>query len=399
MKSQKPKPRALILLFRTVIIAIALLFFFSMMAGMYYKSEPRAIKTAICDEDYSPLSRSLSFNIQASNLFAVKYHPVDYLALQKLIDDGKIDLGIVIPNNTYKDILNRRNVRILAALNGTANPIIPKLALGGLNRVIMTINNQYLMHVPVEDLGAIPNTRHAKAPLLMVSDRVFYSPAMNMEASMLPAFMGLAMQIVSMVIIMLGLRTSHRFIQNLFPKITKARQMPLKPTLIPIISSLIIVGTAISLAFYSTMYLFKVPFPHNIWNVVLIIFLFVFAMQSIALFISLNIDNSVVLIALVTVIVFPAFMYSGFLIPIEQMASIPKMIGSWFPLRYYLQAVYGVFNRHLPLSEVITPIKILLKFIGGFLTLSAISILIGTLERKKSQLSLKETDLNTEVSK
>ncbi len=398
MNSPKPKPRIVVLLFRTIIISAALLFFFSMMAGMYYKSEPRAIRTAICDEDFSALSRALSFNIQASSLFKVEHHPTDYLALQKLVDQGKVDLGVVIPHDAYKDILNKRNVRILAVLNGTANPIIPKLALGGLNRVVMTVNNQYAMHVPVEDLGAIPNVRHAKAPLLMVSERVYYSPTMNMESSMLPAFMGLAMQIVSMVIIILGLRTSHRLLENLFPEIKRARQMPLKPTLIPILSSWVIVGTAISLAFFTTMYLFSVPIPPNIWNVVGIIFLFVLAMQSIALFLTLNIDNSVALIAIVTVIVFPAFMYSGFLVPLEQMAHFPKMAGGWFPLRYYLQAIYGVFNHHLPLREVVQPIKTLLKFTAGFLTLSAISIIIGSFERKKFQIPSKQNDLNLEVN-
>ncbi len=36
---------------RTLLIAVVLTFFFSMMAGMYYNSEPRNIRTAIVDED------------------------------------------------------------------------------------------------------------------------------------------------------------------------------------------------------------------------------------------------------------------------------------------------------------------------------------------------------------
>ena len=79
----------------------------------------------------------------------------------------------------------------------------------------------------------------------------------------------------------------------------------------------------------------------------------------------------------------PAFMYSGYLVPLEQMAEIPKMIGNWFPLSHYLRALYPVFNHHQELSVVFPELNTLLKYSALFLGLSAISILIGQIERKK----------------
>ena len=390
------------LIMRTVVIAAVLIFFFSMMAGMYYKSEPRGVRTAICDEDFSPLSRSIIYSIKASDFYKVVEQPADYHMLQKLVDEGKVDLGVVIPHDAYRDVLNRRSVRVLAVLNGTANPIVPKLSLAGLNRIVMTLNNQYAMHIPVEDLGTIPNVRHPKTPLLMVSERVFYSPTMNMEASMLPAFMGLAMQIVSMLIVLLALRTNHRYIVTLIPKIRFVRQMPLKAILLPVLTSWLMVGTAISLAFFATMQIFQVPLPPNGWNTVAVIFMLVLAMESISLFFTLNINNVIPLIVLITLIVLPAFMYSGFLVPLEQMAHLPKVIGGLFPLRHYLTALYGVFNHHLPLHKVIVPLFTLVKFIAIFLTLSAVSVVIGAFERRRIHFAQieneRKTQLNTEVN-
>ena len=72
------------------------------MAGMYYKSAPVHIRTAIVDQDHSPLSRSVIHNIRASEYFNVTGQVVDYLELQRMIDRGDIDVGIVIPDNTYK---------------------------------------------------------------------------------------------------------------------------------------------------------------------------------------------------------------------------------------------------------------------------------------------------------
>jgi ABC-2 type transport system permease protein len=368
---------------RTLLIAIVLTFFFSMMAGMYYNSEPRDIRTAIVDEDQSPLSRAIIYNIKSSNVFNVEYTPVDYLALQNLMDEGKIDAGVVIPHNLYKDALNGTSCRILAVLNGTANPIIPKLAVGNLNMIVMTIATQLQVRVPVEDLGAIPNYRHQMLPLLSVSSRVFYSPTVNMESSMLPAFMGLAMQVVSLVIIVLLLNVNLKQIRAKMADIGLARQLPAKAVIMPVIVSWLIVTTAISLAFYSVMVIFAVPLPVNFWNVVFVISVLVMAMESMSLFFSLNIRNTVVLVAIYTLIVLPAFMYSGFLVPFEQMPAFPRMAGGWFPLRYYLEALYGVFNRGLNLVDVGSYLNSLYYFTGAFLTLSLISVLVGTFERKR----------------
>lgn len=384
------------LVLRTILITLALVLFFSMMAGMYYKSEPRGVRTAICDLDHSPLSRSIIFNINASEMYSVTDYSNDYKGIQKLVDEGKIDLGIVIPENSYKNILNKRNVNLLAVINGTANPIVPKLSLGTLKMIVMTLNMQYGMHIPVESLGVIPNVRHAKMPLMSVSRRVFYSPTMNMESSMLPAFMGLAMQIVSMLIILLALKANQKQITGLIPKLKYARQMPIKAILLPVVTSWIMVSTAISTAFFTTMYIFGISVPPNIWDTVLIISLLVLAMESISIFISLNINNVIVLTALITLIVLPAFMYSGFLVPLEQMAGFPHWLGGIFPLRYYLKALYLVFNHQMPLSSAAYWINILLEFIGLFASLIIITLIIGAFERRGFRLpdNLKNRKVN-----
>lgn len=386
------------LLLRTVLIILALTLFFSLMAGMYYKSEPRAIRTAICDLDHSPLSRALIFNIKASQLYRIDYHAVDYNEINSLIDRGLIDVGLVIPENTYREVMNHRPVNLLTVLNGTANPIVPKLSLGGLKQIVMTLNMQLASHLPVDELGSIPNTRHAIKPLLNVNERVFYSPTVNMESSMLPAFMGLAMQIVSMLIVLLALRTNHKQIRGLIPELKLARQMPIKAIVMPMITSWLMVGTAISTAFFLTMQLFSIPTPANIWGTVAIIFIFVLAMETLSVVLTLNIDGVAVLAALITLIVMPAFMYSGYLVPLEQMASFPKWFGGIFPLRYYLNALYLVFNHHLPLSAAGHWLAILGKFIGLFLILIILSVFIGRIESRGFSINQRKKNTQKPVS-
>ncbi|RLD11980.1 hypothetical protein DRI50_09580 [candidate division KSB1 bacterium] len=386
------------LLFRTVLIILALTLFFSLMAGMYYKSEPRAIRTAVCDLDHSPLSRALIFSINSSQLYRIEYQAADYNEIKSLIDYGKVDLGLVIPENTYREVMNHRPVNLLTVLNGTANPIVPKLGLGGLKQIVMTLNMQLASHLPVDELGSIPNTRHALKPLLNVNERVFYSPTVNMESSMLPAFMGLAMQIVSMLIVLLALRTNHKQIRGLVPELKLARQMPVKAILMPFITSWLMVGTAISTAFFLTMHIFSIPLPANAWDTVAIIFIFVLSMETLSVLITLNIDNVVALTALITLIVMPAFMYSGYLVPFEQMASFPKWFGGIFPLRYYLHALYLVFNHHLPLSAAGHWLAILGKFIGLFLLLIILSVLIGRIESRGFSINQRKENTKKPVS-
>ena len=378
----KPVKIIATILLRIVLISLALLLFFSMMAGMYYHNGPRHIKTAIVDQDHSPLSRSIIHSIRSSDYYDVQGLVTDYHTLQQMIDEGQVDVGIVIPSYAYRDVMNHRGVRILFTADGTANPIIPNMAMMMLNKIIMTLNSQLSMHLRVEDLGAIPNVRHQPSPLLRVSSRVFYNPVLSMEKSMLPAFMGLAMQIVSMLIVLFALMGTLSVIRRRLSYINQARQLPVKTILPPFVISWIIVTTGITAGFFGTMYLFGVPFDQQtLWKVAALIGLFVLSMESISYFLTLNIHNGAVLAGIITLIVMPAFMYSGFLIPEEQLAYWPNTIGSWFPLRYYLHALFPVFNHQLPLDTVSTYTRILWKFTGLFLILSFLSIIIGRFER------------------
>ncbi len=386
------------ILLRIVLISLALILFFSMMAGMYYKSTPTKIKVAVLDQDQSPLSRSIIYNIRNSQYFDINRQAYDYLNLQRLVDEGKVDVGVVIPNHAYKNILNKQSVSLLTILNGTANPIVPKISLMMLNKIIMTMNMQLSMRMRVEELGSLPNTRHPKTPLLKVNERVFYSPALSMESSMLPAFMGLAMQIVSMLIVLFALFANLKLISQKSPYIKLPRQMPVKAIIPPFIISWIIVSTAISTAFFTTMHLFNVPFDRaTIWSTSFIISMLVLAMESLSFLLALNIKNGAVLAALITLIVMPAFMYSGYLVPIEQMADIPNMIGNVFPLRHYLEALYEVFNHHQPLSSVYNHINTLWLYVALFLGLSVISIAVGQFERVHRRKKLAEANENSEI--
>ncbi len=383
-----------IIIIKIIFISLALILFFSMMAGMYYKSAPTKIKTAIYDEDQSPLSRSIIYNIKSSQYFDVSTQAFDYLDLQNLLDEGKADVGIIIPQNAYKDILNKRHTNLLAVINGTANPIVPKLSLMMLNKIIMTMNLQLSMKVRVEDLGAIPNVRHAKTPLISINERILQNPSLSMESSMLPAFMGLAMQIVSMLIVMFGLMTNFKKIKQKFPFITQMRQMPVKAIIPPYIISWIIVASSISIAYFSTMYLFHIPYNEKtLWNTIVVISLLVLAMETISFFFVLNIKNGAVLAAIITLIVMPAFMYSGFLIPQEQMANLPNAIGEIFPLRHYLKALYAVFNHQQELYVARDQIIILTKFTVLFFILGLLSILIGQFERNYKRKREAKKDL------
>jgi ABC-2 type transport system permease protein len=373
----------MMVLTRIVMISLVLVLFFSMMAGMYYKTAPRNIRIAVVDEDHSSLSRSLLYNIRATDYYQVVAQPADYLSLQQMIDRNEIDMGVIIPHDAYRDIQNNMEVRMMAALNGTANPSITGSALSKLNQIATTLNGQLAMHIRAEDLGGIPNIRHSKGPMLSVSERVYYSPSLSMETSVLPAFMGLAMQTISMLTILFALLGSLKSWKQKFPYISNARQIPVKELIRAVIVSCIVAGTAISIAFFTTMYLFGVPIEQQeMWNVISVIFLFTLAMESISYFLVLNINNSSILAAIITLIVLPAFMYSGYMVPFEQMADLPIRIGGWFPLRYYLKALYLVFNHHQSLIVARPYMNKLWQFSGLFFSLSIVSILIGQIERK-----------------
>jgi len=201
---------------------------------------------------------------------------------------------------------------------------------------------------------------------------------------------------------MFGLFAAFKQFKKKYPNLSQIRQLPVKALIPPYIISWFIVSTAISIAYFTTMHLFDIPYDYKtMWNTIFAISLLVLAMETISYFLVLNIKNGAVMAAMITLIVMPAFMYSGFLIPEEQMASVPNMIGNAFPLRHYLKVLYAVFNRHQELYIVKDQVHILYKFIGSFLGLALLSILFGQWERKRKikklqQLASKNYENETE---
>jgi ABC-type multidrug transport system permease subunit len=202
-----------------------------------------------------------------------------------------------------------------------------------------------------------------------------------------------------MLTILFALLGSLKAWKQKFPFINNARQIPAKDLIKAAIVSCIVAGTAISIAFFTTMHLFGVPFEQNgMWNVITVIFLFTLAMESISYLLVLNINNSGILAAIITLIVLPAFMYSGYMVPFEQMADLPNRIGGWFPLRYYLKALYLVFNHYQPLAVAQPFMNKLWQFSGLFFSLSIVSIIVGQFERKnrEKKSTVGNTKLNIE---
>lgn len=386
----------MMIIMKIIVISLGLTLFFSLMAGMYYKSSPRNIKITILDEDNTAFSRSLIHAISATDYFKIVGSSRDYLRLKKTIDDGEADIGVTIPHGAWKDIINKRNVNILAIVNGSANPIIPKMGLMMLGKIVMTFNGQLAMHLRVEDLGTIPNSRHIKKPPLMLSYRSFYNPSLSMESSMLPAFMGLAMQIVSMLIILFMIMDNFKKMKLKIPNLKFARQLPIWDLIMIVLVTWFIVGTSISIAFFTVMHLFGVAYTAQVvHNTVIVIFSFVLSMESILFFLSMIINNIGAHSALITLIVFPAFMYSGYLVPLEQMADLPRKIGGLFPLRYYLNALYPVFNHHKELSFVLPYLHRLWMYSISFFGVSTLFIGWGHIERNCILKKMKkESDLN-----
>jgi len=70
------------------------------------------IHTALLDRSHSQLSRTFVRKLKASGYFYFDYLVEDYKELQKLIDDGKVILGLVIPHDFEEKILRGKTAEI-----------------------------------------------------------------------------------------------------------------------------------------------------------------------------------------------------------------------------------------------------------------------------------------------
>jgi ABC-2 type transport system permease protein len=329
----------------TLVLAFVLPIVQAVGFGMSVGGSPRHIPLAVLDEDRQALSRRLVADFEHSSYFEVHQRVLRPDVLSELIDHGEAKAALHIPPDFNRDLEAGRPVRVQLILDGLEIQYAQS-AVSAASSIAARLMGDGTGPPRVEVAPLILYNREFRPQLFVISGLL----------ALILTQCGIALASLTLV---------------------REKEMGSYEQLIvtPVTTLSLIVGKMIPYALISavngvlivalSMRVFDFPFRGSVGLFCALSLLFFLAVLGYGLLISALARNALQAILMALLLIFPPIFFSGFDSPFSLLPTPLKVIGSIFPMTFYLDITRSIMVRGLPLDA-------LWYDIGGLLTLTVV---------------------------
>jgi ABC-2 type transport system permease protein len=320
---------------RSLAMALAMPMMMLLLYGYALSLDVDHIQTLVYDQDGTTASRNLTRQFQGSQYFDVVGFVGDYHAIERAIDTSRILIGVSIPRGFGKD-LEAGNGKVQLLVDGSDSNTA-SIAMGYAESVVQGYSaglrsdliNRKGMHPP----GPID------ARL-----RVWYNSSLESKNFVVPGLIGV------ILVILAGQLTSLTIAREWeMGTMEQVLSTPLRPAEIVLGKMMAyfavgLVDAAISVTVAITI--FTVPFRGSFLVLAVSTCLFLWCALFTGIWASAGCRTQVQAYQFGILISFlPAFLLSGFTFSIDTMPKFIQGLSYFFPARYYVTIVKGIFLK------------------------------------------------------
>jgi len=328
--------------------------------GYAVNTDVREIRTVVCDRSNTSISRGLADAFQSSGYFRIVKRALDPREAEPLIDKGKAQVILVIPEDFLRNLRRGRTADLQMIVEGT-DSIVASNAVSYGNMIIAA----YIQKIakPPPSINMITQTS-SRIPQASPETRVWFNPDLKSRNFFVPGVIALLLTLVSLIL------TSFSIVREW--EVGTMEQLivtPLRPTELIIGKTLpfFLVGLIdLILIFLVGTLWFQIPFRGNIVLLAFSAVLYLINALSVGIFIS-TISRTLQQ-ALMGVMFFfmPAMLFSGFVFPIYNIPPVMQWIAYINPLTYFLVIVRGIFLKGVGIT-ILWPQFLFLAITGPIL--------------------------------
>ena len=340
-------PRTLVVMFFMPLMQLILL-------GYAATSDVRNIPLAVFDQDRSPQSRHLVESFVQSGQFSVARLAGSEQDLAALIDNGTARAGLIIPPSYAEDLIGARGAQAAFVLDGS-DPTVASTALSSA-RLIGQVEATAIQQQALARRGgglSITSPMEVRA-------RVWYNPDMLSAYFMVPALIGIILQMQATLLTASAIvRERERgTIEQLIVTPIRPYELIVGKILPYALVALLI---TIEVLIIGTLW-FGVPIRGNILLLLAISCLFLLSSLGIGLLISTVAQTQQEAFLLTFLTLLPSIFLSGFIYPIAAMPRVLQLASGVVPLTYFLVVVRGIVLKGVGVSAMATQIVALTIF-------------------------------------
>jgi ABC-2 type transport system permease protein len=328
-------------------------------------TDVREIRTVVCDQSNTSISRGLTDAFQASGYFRMVQRAHDPREAEPLIDKGKAQVILVIPEDFSRDLRKGRTADLQLIVEGTDSIVASNAVSYG--RMIIAAHLQKFAQ-PLPTINMVTQTS-GRFPQAQPEVRVWFNPDLKSRNYFVPGVIALLLTIVSLIL------TSFSIVREW--EIGTMEQLivtPLRPTELIVGKTLpfFLVGMIdlIVIFLVGTLW-FQIPFRGNILLLAFSAVLYLINALSGGILISTISRTQQQALMGVIFFFMPAMLLSGFVFPIYNIPLVMRWIAYINPLTYFLIIVRGIFLKGVGIT-ILWPQLVFLAVNGPILL--AISI-------------------------
>ncbi len=332
---------------RTRLIAFLLVapIIMTIVFGYVATTDVTHVRTLICDEDNTALSRKLADKFMHTEYFRVTGFTRTPEDIQRAIGGNKAKICIRILQRFEENIKKGKRSPVQVIVDGTDSNS------GGISmtraiQIIMAFSNEIF----ADKITAMHNIVGA-LPSVVMEERAWYNPELLSAYDMVPGVLALILAVVTMVITALALVREKES-----GNIEQMLVSPIKPWQIiagKIIPYIFISFVDIITIVVISLLLFHISFKGS--------FLLLLALSFFVILTNLGLGILILTIlttqqqAMLSAIFFmlPQMLLSGFIFPIKNMPEAIQLLTYIIPMRYYLIIVRGIFLKDMTFIELL----------------------------------------------
>lgn len=318
---------------------------------------------SVLDYDQSPQSRDFVQNISGSRYFLEQDPLHSQEELDRRMQSGELTFTMVIPPGFEKKILRGEEVEIAAWVDG-AMPFRAETISGYLTG----IHYDYLFQRIKETLGYLPALSSVDVQM-----RYRYNPDFKSLNAMVPAVIPMLLIFIPAILMALSVVREKEMgsITNFYATPVTKLEFLIGKQLPYIIVGMIGFFGLVALS----VWLFGVPLKGSLVLFTFATLLFVIVTTGIGLLMSAFAKTQIAALAGTAILtLLPTINFSGLKDPVSSLEGVGAVIGTFFPVTYYINISRGIFSKAVDFMGlyhdlIVLAISIVVITIGSMLLL------------------------------
>lgn len=346
-----------------LILPLILLFLFAYSLNLDVKNIP----LAVLDQDNSHDSRAYVDVVINTGKFDLRFRPSTPAEAERLLDEGKAQVAILIPNGFQQTLLDGGSAQIQTVVDGTF-PTSARVVIGH----IETINDVFTARLLEKHFASLGlGAGGLLKPAVQAIPTIRYNPSLKSANLIVPGLIGVLLMAFPPLLSALAIvrEKEQGSIQQIFVS-------PVRPAAFIIgklIPYVVIAYIELLMVLAAARLWFESPLAGNIWLFILASVPYVISTVAIGLLVSTITRTQLTAMLLVVVITFmPSFLFSGFMFPLFTMPAVMQLYSYAFPARYFLKITYDVFLKGVGMDVWGWQLAILSLYTAGLVALAAL---------------------------